>query len=104
MDVRITAAAAGSSIQNVARVAGLDETDPDGTNDAGQRDITVVRGAHDGDGGNGGQHGDGTAFTGANIARALALLLGCVAAGFVLLLAARRREDDEEPDSSTGTA
>jgi hypothetical protein len=99
MNVRITAGADGSSIQNVARVAGLDETDPDGTNDSGQRDITVVRGTHDGDGGNG-----GTAFTGANIARALALLLGCLAAGFVLLVAARRREDDEEPDGSAGTA
>ena len=104
MNVRITAAADGNSIQNVARVAGLDETDPDGTNDSGQRDIIVVRGTHDGDGGNGGQHGGGTAFTGANIARALALLLGCLAAGFVLLLAARRREDDEEPDGSAGTA
>ena len=40
------------------------------------------------DGSNGGRHGGGTAFTGANIARALALLLGWVAAGFVLLLAA----------------
>jgi hypothetical protein len=104
MDVRITAAADGNSIQNVARVAGLDETDPDGTNDSGQRDITVVRGTHSGDNNNDGQHGGGTAFTGANIARALALLLGCLAAGFVLLVAARRREDDEEPDGSAGTA
>jgi uncharacterized repeat protein (TIGR01451 family) len=100
MDVRITAAD-GHSIQNVARVAGLDETDPDDTNDAGLRDITVVRGGGGND--DDGRHGGGTAFTGANIARALALLLGCVAAGFVLLVAARRRED-EEPDGSAGTA
>lgn len=91
MDVRITAAADGRSIQNVARVAGLDETDPNGTNDSGQRDITVVRGGGGTDGGTG-----GTAFTGANVARALALLLGFLAAGFIFLVAARRREDGEE--------
>ena len=81
-------------------MAGLDETDPDGTNDSGQRDITVVRGGA----GNDGHHGGGTAFTGANVARALALLLGFLAAGFAFLVAARRREDDGEPDGSAGTA
>jgi uncharacterized repeat protein (TIGR01451 family) len=104
MRVKITAMDDGS-IENVARVVGLDETDPDDTNDTDQRDITVVRGGGGNHDGNDDQHGGGgTAFTGANIALALALLLGSVAAGFIFLVAARRREDrDDEPDSA-GTA
>ena len=103
MDVKITAEAGDAPIQNVARVAGLNETDPDGTNDSAERDITVVRGAGgDGDGngdGNGNENdgtGGSTAFTGANLGRALALLLGFLAAGFVFLVAGRRRKDPEE--------
>ena len=100
MDVKITATADDGPIRNVARVAGLDETDPDDSNDTDQRDITVVRGGGgtggNGDGGNGNE--GGTAFTGANIGRALALLLGFLAAGFVFLVVARRRRDPEDPD------
>jgi hypothetical protein len=63
-----------------------------------------VRGGGGGNGGeNGGDNGGGTAFTGANVARALALLLGFLAAGFVFLVAARRRERDE-PDGPGTTA
>ena len=102
MDVRISATADDGSIRNVARVAGLDETDPDGSNDTDQRDITVVRGnggtGDNGDGGNGNE--GGTAFTGANIGRALALLLGFLAAGFVFLVVARRRRDRDDQDPS----
>ena len=100
MDVRITGAAAQAhSVENVASVAGLDETDPDDTNDADEREITVVLGGGDGNGNDGdddAQGTGGTAFTGANIARSLALLLGFVAAGFVFLVAARRRRTGDE--------
>jgi uncharacterized repeat protein (TIGR01451 family) len=98
MDVRITGVAArAGSIENVASVAGLDETDPDDTNDADERGITVVRGNGNGNDDDDDAHGSGgTAFTGANIARSLALLLGFVAAGFVFLVAARRRRPGDE--------
>ncbi len=102
MAVKVTATADDGSIRNVARVGGLNETDPDDTNDSDQRDITVVLG------GNGGGHGTGdpggTAFTGADVARALALLLGFLAAGFVLLVVARRRREPDEPDVSGDAA
>ena len=88
----LTSSKVGSSIDNTARLAGLNEQDTNTKNNAGTQNIIVtdVSGA----GGSGGGPG-GTAFTGAHIARALAAMLFLLVAGALLLIAGRRRERED---------
>jgi uncharacterized repeat protein (TIGR01451 family) len=93
MDVKV-GDAAGGTIQNIASVSRLDQTDPDGGNDRGTRDVRVLgRSGGNGDGGDGG----GTAFTGANVAGGLLALLALMIIGLLALAAAARRRPDDEP-------
>jgi uncharacterized repeat protein (TIGR01451 family) len=75
---------AGSSINNTARIAGLNENDTNSQNDTSQQGfmVTSVGGA------------GGTAFTGANVATGFAAMLVFFVVGMVLLLAGRRRAQE----------
>jgi uncharacterized repeat protein (TIGR01451 family) len=86
----VTSSRAGS-INNGARLVGLNQHDTNGNNNSAQQDVTVTKVS-----GAGGSNGPGsTAFTGAHIARALAAMIFLLLAGGLLLIAGRRKRREE---------
>jgi uncharacterized repeat protein (TIGR01451 family) len=82
----ITKSAPGTSIDNTARIAGLNQNDTNNRNDSSQQDVTVTR--VEGAGGSG-----GTAFTGAaDVAAGAIAMLMLLVSGIALLIVGRRKE------------